>query len=118
MKRTSTSKLTSYPPYLSSLGGGCCKIACCCSRGKAGEQVSLRLAVFGMAGDHVDQSRTQGGVVAVVVAVADIHTDPEKGSAGEEVVPVVGWGGEAPASSFVPSLGSTCPNLDWVAEGR
>jgi hypothetical protein len=86
--------------------------------GRPGEQVSLRLAVWGMAGDHVDQSRTQGGVVAVVVAVAGIHTDPEKGFAGEEVVPVVGWGGEAPAASLVPSLGSTCPNLDWVAEGR
>ena len=35
-KNTGTLKLTSCPPYLSSFGGGCCKIACCCSRGNAG----------------------------------------------------------------------------------
>lgn len=76
------------------------------------ERVSWHLAVFGIVGDCVGQDKSRGGVV--VVAVADIHTDPEKDSAGEEGVPAVGREEEAPVSSFVPCLGSTCPDLDWV----
>lgn len=51
-----------------------------------------------------------------MVAVADIHTDPEKGSAGEEGDPAVGQEEEALVSSFVPCLDSTCP--DWAGEGE
>jgi hypothetical protein len=84
--------------------------------GTLGERVSLRPAVLGMVGDH-DKTQGEVVVVAVVAAVADTHTDPEKDSAGEEVVPAVGREEGAPVTSFVPCLGSTCPNLGWVVEG-
>jgi len=64
-----------------------------------------------MIGDHAGQDESQGGVVVAVVAVADIHTDPEKGSVGGAVVLAVREE-EAPVSSFVPCLGPTCPYLD------
>jgi len=69
-----------------------------------------------MVGDHVARDKSQGGVVAV--AVADTHTDPERDSAGEGVVPVVGREQEVPVSSFVPYLDSACPNPDQVVEGE
>ena len=56
----------------------------------------MHLVVLGMIDDRVGQDNSQGGVVAVVVA--DTHTDPEKDSAGEGVVPAVGREGEAPVS--------------------
>lgn len=66
---------------------------------------------------RVGQDSFQGGVVvvAVAVAVADIHVDPERGSAGVAVILVVERE-EAPVSSIVPCLGSTRPDLDWVVE--
>ena len=86
--------------------------------GMPGGRVSLPLVVFGFVGDRAGQNKSQGEVaVVVVVAVADTHTDPEKGSAAEEVAPAVGWEEGAPVSSSVPSLGSTCLDLDWVVEG-
>jgi len=85
--------------------------------GMPGGLESLPLAVFGFVGDCVGQNRSQEEVV-VAVAVADIHTDPEKDSAAEEVVPAVGWEEGAPESSSVPYLGSRCLNLDWVVEGE
>ena len=78
--------------------------------GTRGEQVSLHLAVFGFVVDRAGQNRSQG--VVVVVADADTHIDPEKDSAGEGGVLVVGREEEAPASSFDPYPGSTCPDLD------
>lgn len=73
------------------------------------EQVSLHLAVLRMVGDRVGQDKSQGGVVAV--AVADTRTDPERDSVGGEAVPAAGQE-KAPVSSFVPCLGSSCPDLD------
>jgi hypothetical protein len=67
-----------------------------------------------MAVAHVVQDTSQGG--AVVVAVADTHTDPGGDFADERVAPVVGRE-EAPGSSSAPSPGSTCPELDRVVEG-
>lgn len=78
--------------------------------GTPGERVSLHLAVSGSLGDCAGRNRFRG--VVVVVAVVDTHTDPEKDSAGEEVVPAVGQEAGAPVSSFDPCLGSTCPGLD------
>ena len=75
------------------------------------EQVSLHLAVLEMVGDRVGRDRFQVGVVVVAVAVADIHTDPEKDSADGVVVPAVEPGDEAPVSSSVPCLGSMSPYL-------
>ena len=84
----------------------------------------MLLAVFGFVGDCVDQNKSQGGVVvgvaaavAIAVAIADTRTDPEKGSAAEVVAPAVEEEEEAPVSSSVPCLGSTCLDLDWVVEG-
>ena len=73
------------------------------------ERVSVHLAVLRMVGDRVDQDKFQGG--AVVVEVADVHTDPEKDSADGMVVLAVEREEEAPVSSFVPCLDSLC--LDW-----
>jgi hypothetical protein len=74
-------------------------------------QVSLHLAVFGMVGDRVSRGGSRGGVAVAVVAMGDIHTDPEKDSAGGVVVLVVGRD-EALVSSFVPCLGPMPPYLD------
>lgn len=71
----------------------------------------MRLEVSEMIGDRAVQDKSQGGVVVAVVVVADIHTDPEKGSVGGAVVLAVGREEEAPVSSFVPCLGPTCPYL-------
>jgi len=68
-----------------------------------------------MFGDRVGRNKSQGGVVAA--AVAGTHIDPERDYAGEGVVPAVGREQEAPASSFVPCLGSACPSPDQVVEG-
>jgi hypothetical protein len=65
--------------------------------------------VLGSVVDRAVQYKSQG--VAAAVAVADIRTDPGRDSAGEEAVPVVGQEEGAPASSFVPCLGSACPGL-------
>ena len=84
--------------------------------GMLGGRVSLHLAVFGFVGDRAGQDKSQGEVV--VVAVAGTHTDLEKGSADEEVVPAVGQEEGAPVSSFAPCLGSTCLDLGWVVGGE
>lgn len=76
--------------------------------GTLGARESLHLGVSVMVDDHVDQDKSQGGVVVVVVA--DVHTDPEKDSAGEGVVLAAERGRGAPVSSFVPCLDSTCLN--------
>lgn len=81
-----------------------------------GERVSLHLAVFEFVDDCAGQNKCQGEVV--VVAVADTHTDPEKGFVGEEVVPAVEQEQGAPVSSSVPCLGLTCLDLYWVVEGE
>ena len=74
----------------------------------------MLLAVLGFFGDRASQNKSQGGVVVAAVVVADIHTDPEKGSVGGAVVLAVEREEEAPVSSIVPCLGSTCLDLDCV----
>ena len=50
------------------------------------ERVSLHLVVLGTVGDRAGRNKSQGGAVVVAAAVVDIHTDPEKDSAGGVVV--------------------------------
>lgn len=76
----------------------------------------MHLAVLWLIGGCAGQDKSQGEVVAVVVA--DTHTDPGRDSVDEEVVPAVGREEGVLVSSFVPSLGSSCPNLGWVVEGE
>jgi hypothetical protein len=51
----------------------------------------LHRGVSGMVVGRVDQDKSQGGVVVVVV-VADTHVDPEMDFVDEGVVPAVGRG--------------------------
>jgi hypothetical protein len=52
----------------------------------------LHRGVSGMVVGRVDQDKSQGGVVVVVVVVANTHVDPEMDSVDGGVVPAVGRG--------------------------